>query len=104
MPPTKITYWSLLNALGTLAYVGALVFFMSHGKQWLGQPPEYLMGMTMLTVFILSAAITGSLVLGRPILMYLDGAKKDALKLFGLTLGWIFVFLCFLLVLLVVIR
>lgn len=46
-----------------------------------------------LMLFVLSAAIVGALVLGRPILLYLDGAKSEALKFFGYTLGWLFVIL-----------
>jgi len=42
-----------------------------------------------LLLFILSAAVTGSLILGKPILMYLDGKKAEALKLFLYTLGWL---------------
>jgi len=52
-----------------------------------------------LTLFVLSAAVTGALVLGRPILLYLDGKKAEAVRFFGYTLGWLFVFLMALLVL-----
>jgi hypothetical protein len=42
--------------------------------------------------FVISAAIMGTLVLGKPAMLYMDGHKKDALKLFGITLGWMFIF------------
>jgi len=35
----------------------------------------------------------GALVLGRPILMYLDNQKKESIKLFGFTLVWLFVYM-----------
>jgi hypothetical protein len=36
-------------------------------------------------LFIFSALLTGSLVLARPIMLYIDGQKKDAIKLFLFT-------------------
>ena len=37
-------------------------------------------------IFILSALITGSLVLGKPILLYLDGQKKEGITLLFYTM------------------
>ena len=45
-----------------------------------------------LMLFVLSAGVTGALVLGRPVLKYLDGDRKGAIYLFCATLGWLFVF------------
>jgi hypothetical protein len=40
-------------------------------------------------LFVLSATIVGSLVLGRPILLHLEGKKNEALRFFGYTVGWL---------------
>ncbi len=45
-----------------------------------------------LLLFVLSAGVTGGLVLGGPIMKYLDGDKKGAIYLFCLTLAWLFLF------------
>lgn len=40
-------------------------------------------------LFVISATIMGFLVLGKPLMMYLDGFKKEALKLFYFTVAWL---------------
>ena len=41
----------------------------------------------MLTIFVISASITGSLVLLKPAMLYMDGHKKAALQLFAYTVA-----------------
>jgi hypothetical protein len=43
--------------------------------------------MAILSLFTLSAAIMGYLFLGNPLLMYMDGKKKDAVMFFFKTVG-----------------
>ena len=42
-----------------------------------------------LLLFVLSAAITGSLVFGRPALMFLGGQKTEAVSFLLYTLAWL---------------
>jgi hypothetical protein len=62
---------------------------MSNVERAFDNVPDVLAGMTMLTLFVVSAAVTGSLVVGRPILLYLEGKKQEAARFFGYTLGWL---------------
>ena len=80
---------ALIHALGVLIYTSAIASFMFNGEKFFGKADNFLMPVAMLLLFVLSAAITGALVLGKPILLYLDNKKEDALKLFGWTLGWL---------------
>lgn len=98
MVSAKILRWSFLSALGVLVYVALVATFFSNAKYIFGpaEPPGILPFVTLLLLFVFSAAVTGTLVLGKPILLYLEGAKKEAVKLFGFTLGWIFVLFCLL--------
>jgi mannose/fructose/N-acetylgalactosamine-specific phosphotransferase system component IIC len=41
----------------------------------------------MLLLLVCSAAITGFLVFGKPVMLYIDGNKKEAISLLGYTLG-----------------
>ena len=86
----KIYLWSLLNALGVLIYVSGVSFIIVNGQKFFGQMKGILGPMMFLLLFVLSAAIVGALVLGRPILLYLDGQKKQGIIMFGWTLGWLF--------------
>ena len=84
---------ALLHALGTAIYVSLVALFMQNGERIFGKMDNLFGPVAILLIFVLSAAITGSLVLGRPILMYLDNRKAEALKMFFYTLGWLFVIL-----------
>lgn len=93
MPKLSDSARGLLNAVGVFVYVTLIVLFMFNGENLFGNEKSFLIPIFMLTLFVLSAAITGSLVLGKPILMYFDGQKKEALKLFIITLGWLALFM-----------
>jgi len=84
---------ALLNALGTAIYVSLIALFMQNAERIFGQMNNLFGPVVFLLLFVLSAAITGSLVLGRPILMYLDNRKAEAVKLFIYTLVSLFVIL-----------
>ena len=73
---------SLGHAVLVLAYVSLVASIMNHGNTWFGPKDTAWTPVAMLMLFVLSAAITGSLVLGRPVMMFLDGQKKEAVKFF----------------------
>jgi len=80
---------SLINASLAALYILTVSFVMSNNQKIFINSPEILIGMAMLLLFVISATVMGFLVLGKPLLMYLDGAKKEALKLFYLTITWL---------------
>lgn len=96
MDMTSIKYSILkfagLNALGTALYIALVATFMSHTAEIFNGVEEKtaLIPMAMLLLLVLSASVTGSLVVGRPILWYLDGKKKEAISLFIATVGFLF--------------
>lgn len=86
MDNKKLFLFSALHSLGVLAYVSLVVLFMNNAQNIFGKSDNILTGVIILLIFILSALVTGSLVLGRPILYYLDGKKVEALKLLFYTI------------------
>ncbi|MBI4481170.1 MAG: hypothetical protein HY651_14220 [Acidobacteria bacterium] len=79
---------ALLNAAGTAAYVIAVASFLFYAPKIFGRPDNSVfIPIAMLLLFVFSAAFTGSLILGRPALWYLDGREKEALSLLFYTLG-----------------
>ncbi len=82
---------ALLQAAGVSLYIGLVSWLMFSISQWLPREDTFLTPVTFLLLFVLSAAVVGSLVLGLPILLYLDNQKKEALKLLGATLLWLFI-------------
>ncbi|MFA6307190.1 MAG: hypothetical protein WC639_05290 [Patescibacteria group bacterium] len=90
---SKLIMLSALNSLGVLAYVSLVVAFMSNAEKFFGKEDNAMTGVVMLLLLVLSATITGSLVLGKPILLYLDGQKKEAVKMLFSTIASLFVLL-----------
>lgn len=82
----KIIKYAILNALGTALYIGAVASLLFYGLKDSG-PDTVLAPIVMLLLFVFSAAFTGLLVFGRPVLWYLDGEKEEAVSLLVATLG-----------------
>jgi hypothetical protein len=81
-------------AAGTFLYIAGVAWLMSHLGDIFGpeEPSGLLAPLLMLTLFVVSAATTGSLVLGKPIHLYLQGARGEAFMLLGATIGWLALF------------
>jgi len=76
-----------LNSLGVLVYVAIVATIMNHAEAIFGKV-DGAVGVTgFLLLFTLSVGVVGSLIIGRPIMLYLDGKKKEAVGLLLATLG-----------------
>ena len=82
----------MIHAGATAAYVAAIASFLFYvSKTFKPEGPDTALApMAMLLLLVFSAAVTGSLIFGRPILWYLDGKKRDALSLLIYILGFLF--------------
>ncbi len=98
----KIITSGLYCALGTAAYIALVALLMSNANNIFGKMPGVMAFIPFLLLFVVSAAITGSLVLGKPLMMYIDGSRKEAVKLFLTTISWLIVLLVIFLTILVI--
>lgn len=97
----KILKTAFINAIGTAFYIGAVGGFMYYGTMIkIGRKATFLAPVAMLLLFVFSAALTGSLLFGKPALLYVDGKKKEALTLLTYTLLIFFLITVIILVLL----
>ena len=80
-------------ALGTVVYVTGVAWFMTNAEKGFNNEKTIWMPIAMLLLLVVSAGVTGSLVVGRPVMLYIDGKKKEAIKQLALTLGWLFIIL-----------
>ena len=102
----RILKTALMNSLATTLYiilVASFLFYAGNAK-WGQQTPTIFIPILMLMLLVFSAALTGLAMLGRPVLWYLDGKKKEALLLIGYTLGIFFLTVLFLFGLMLVIK
>ena len=82
--PQNLIARGFVNALLVVIYIFGVVNLMNYLANF--EDNESLMPVMFLTLFVTSAAITGSLVLGKPVLLYLNGQKKEAVTLLTYTL------------------
>jgi small-conductance mechanosensitive channel len=84
---------SLINALGVFVYVSIVAWLIFNGEHIFDNKPSFLIPLFMLLLFIISASVTGLLVMGKPIHLYLSGLKKEAFILLFTTLAWLIFFI-----------
>lgn len=84
---------SFVNAAATFIYVAAVAWFGFNSQTIFGKQSTFLAPLFALLLFVVSASVTGLLVLGKPIHLYVSGLKKEAVILFSITLGWLILFL-----------
>ena len=81
MKNSKIIYYAAIQSLGVFIYTSGVAWFFFNGKNLFGENNSFWQPLSMLLLLVVSAATTGLLVFGKPIFLYLDGLKKEAVKL-----------------------
>ena len=84
---------SLLIAIGVFVYVSAVAWLGFNNQRIFGKPANFLTPLFVLLLFVISALVTGLLVLGKPVHLYLSGLKKEAFTLIFATLSWLILFI-----------
>ena len=89
----KLIKSAAIHSLGVVAYVSLVAGLMQFITKHLSNKPDTVFApMTVLLLLVTSAAITGYLVLGQPLMLYLDGKKSEAAKQFGYNLIFMLIF------------
>ena len=74
---------AILDSLGVLAYISLISLFMNNAERIFGSTDKKIISpIVFLMLFVFSALVTSGLVLGKPMLLYLDGSKKEGVRLF----------------------
>jgi len=102
MNQTKFLRYSFIHALGVLIYVSLVALLMNYGNDIFGKINNVWGPIAFLLLFVLSALIVGMLVLVKPIILYLDGKKKEAIKLLIYTAAWLLIFTLIALLILII--
>lgn len=100
----KLLAHSFGHAVLAFAYIFciALAFKYSAGKSF-SKVPEFFGPIIMLPLLVLSAAIMAILIFGKPVLLYLDNQKKEALTMLFYTIGWLTAILLFIVTLVLIV-
>jgi hypothetical protein len=85
----KTVKYAILNALGVIIYILLVATIIANGETLFGKMGGIIGTSAFLSLFVISAAVMGLLIFGRPVIWYLDGAKKEAVSLALYTLGFL---------------
>lgn len=77
----------LTKALLAELYIVLIVFIIQYVEKGIELPETILVPIIMLSLFVISATVMGYLFVAEPILLYIDGEKKQAVNLFLSTVG-----------------
>ena len=84
----KIAKQGLLFAGLSVLYVAIVAVVMTNAPRIFGsQMTGLLAPIGFLLLFVVSAAMMGLLIFGKPVMLYLDGQKREAVALLGCTIG-----------------
>lgn len=87
----KIIKRAFIDSFGTAAYIILVVSFIFSLQSLFSEKKDVIIiPISMLLLFVSSAAITGFLVFGKPVMLYIDGKKREAISLLIYTLGILF--------------
>ncbi len=89
MKNTKLVIYSLISSLGVLGYISLVGWVMINGDRLFGNETAIVGIAAFLLLFVFSTLITGLLVLGGPIYLYLEKNKKTAIKMLFCNIGWL---------------
>jgi len=74
-------------------YVAAVATVMQNAEKIFGPDDKSpLIPIGMLLLLVVSAATMGMLIFGKPIMLYLDGKKREAVTMVGYTIGSLAIF------------
>lgn len=71
-----------MNAVAAVAYIGLVASIMQYGMKHTGPANSIIVPIAVLSLFTLSAAVMGYLLVSQPLRLYLDGEKQGAVTLF----------------------
>jgi len=97
MSKQKFVLSGFCSMVGLFAYVTLVGFIMSRFDKLPDQAPGLLLPTTILMLFVFSALVSSSIVLGYPGWLYFEGRKKESLFAFVSVALWIFLALVILL-------
>lgn len=76
-----------INALVAGLYIVGIVLLITYGPALVRDKPDTILApMAMLSLLVLSAAFMGYVFFFQPVLMFMDGQKREAIELFTKTL------------------
>ena len=84
-PQKPLWLVSLLQSVGLVTYISLVAVVFWKGNEWFPKMNNYFGPLLFLTLFSVSALISGLIVFGYPFTLWQSGKSKEALKSVGFT-------------------
>jgi hypothetical protein len=85
----RLAALSLVQSLAAVAYVAGVGTLMFHANQVFGRMERSVVGpIAFLMLFCTSAAVMGLLLFGRPVYLYWEGRKREAIAMALMNVGF----------------
>lgn len=92
MKNNEIIKQSFLRSVGVFIYVALVACLMFNGEKIFGGKENILIPIFLLLLFLISATVTGFLVLEKPIVLYISGEKKKSIIFLFSVISWLVLF------------
>lgn len=89
----SLPFLAFLQSTGLLIYVSLVSLFMLNANHIVGPGPNFFGPIAFLLLFIISAIISGLLLLGRAGFLFWEKRYKESFTLLGWTLFWAILYL-----------
>lgn len=99
----KVCKESFLYSIIAVVYIALVATLMNNGDKIFGKADTIFSVVAFLLLFTLSVLVVGVLLIGKPLMLYLDGKKKDAIYMVASSTGWMFLYLIIALAIMVLI-
>jgi len=88
MPTEKIIKQSVMHAVAAVLYIVIIAAIMSRAERIFGQGEDGVLApILFLLLFVVSAATMGMLIFGKPVMLYIDGKKREGVEMAFCTVG-----------------
>ena len=101
----KLLLCSFRNIFGAGVYIFLVSQVISHGEMLFGKVDNKILApFAFLLLFVLSAAVVGSLIFGRAFYYFFSGKQKESVQIAVYSIGWLFLLTVLVLSVLVIIK
>ncbi len=84
---------SFIYSILAVFYIALVALLLNNGEKIFGKADTLLSAMALLLLFVLSALVMGVLLIGKPLMLYLDGEKKSAVYMVLVSVGYLILYL-----------
>lgn len=90
MKKQRLILLGFVYALLVFVYVAGIAFVLANGERIFGKMQNFFGPLFLLLLLVLLAAVVGSLIFIRPVMLYLSNLKREAIYLLVFTLTSLF--------------